>query len=178
MRQIKLFGLGGQGVVTAAKVFAEAVVVGEGRFAQSIPAYGHERRGAPVYSDLIVGDEGIKLKSFVYNPDYVVIFDMAVLDKGVDVMAGTNPKTIFIVNSSAIAEDMVFAKHKVWYVDALPIALECIKRDIPNTTMLGAMAAAGLTRLDCVEQAIGKSFAGSANIQAAKRGHDELKQYR
>ena len=51
MIRLKFYGLGGQGVVTAAKVLSEAVSIYEGKYAVTIPAYGHERRGAPVYTD-------------------------------------------------------------------------------------------------------------------------------
>lgn len=179
MKQIKLFGLGGQGVVTAAKVFAEAAAIGEGKHAQSIPAYGHERRGAPVYSDLIVSDEPIKVKSFVYEPDYVVIFDLAVIDKGVDVMVGTNPNTIFVINSACVLPEYPFAKHQVHYVDALQIAIDTIGRDIPNSAMLGAMAGAGLVGIDAVMNALRKIFgkAGEVNADAAKKACDGLQKY-
>lgn len=177
MKQIKLFGLGGQGIVTAAKVFAKAVAIGEGKNAMSIPAYGHERRGAPVYSDLIISEEPIKLHSFVYEPDVVVIFDLSVIEKGVDVMAGTSKDTLFVINSSSIPADAPFAGHTVRYVNAGAIALETLKLNIPNTTMLGAMAGAGLCGLDAMKDAIVASFAkaGELNAKAAERGYNELK---
>ncbi|SDE06946.1 2-oxoacid:acceptor oxidoreductase family protein [Sporomusa acidovorans] len=177
MKQIKLFGLGGQGVVTAAKIFAEAVAIGEGKHAQSIPAYGHERRGAPVYSDLIVSDEPIKTKSFVYEPDYVVIFDLSVIDKGIDVMVGTNANTVFIINHECVLPEYPFAKHQVYYVGAKQIALDTLKRDIPNSAMLGAMAGAGLVGLDAAIQAIRKIFgkAGDINAEAANKAYAGLR---
>lgn len=177
MKQVKIFGLGGQGVVTAAKVFAEAVAIGEGRYAQSIPAYGHERRGAPVYSDLILSDEPIKIKSFVYQPDYVVIFDPAVMDKGVNVMVGTTPNTKFIVNSDCVLPEYPFAKHEVYYVGARHIALENLGRDIPNSAMIGAMAGAGLVGIDAAVKSVEKYFgkAGDVNAKAAKQACERLK---
>ena len=179
MKQIKLFGLGGQGVVTAAKVFAEAAAIGEGKYAQAIPAYGHERRGAPVYADLMVSDDPIKVKSFVYEPEYVVIFDLAVIDKGVDVMVGTKPNTIFIINSACILPEYPFAKHEVHYVDAKQIAIDTIGRDIPNSAMLGAMAGAGLVGIEAVMNALRKIFgkAGELNADAAKKACDRLQKY-
>lgn len=179
MKQIKLFGLGGQGVVTAAKVFAEAAAIGEGKYAQSIPAYGHERRGAPVYADLVVSDDPIKVKSFVYEPDYVVIFDSAVLDKGVDVMVGVNPSTVFVVNSPCMLPTYPFAEHEVHYVDATQIAVESIGRNIPNSAMLGAMAGAGLVGIEAVMDALRKIFGktGEANATAAQRACDGLQEY-
>lgn len=179
MKQIKLFGLGGQGVVTAAKIFAEAAAIGEGKYAQSIPAYGHERRGAPVYSDLIVDDEPIKVKSFVYEPEYVVIFDLSVIDKGVDVMVGTNPDTVFIINNECVLPEYPFAKYRVYYVGAKNIALDILKRDIPNSAMLGAMAGAGLVGIDAVMNSIRKFFgkAGEINAEAAKKACERLQKY-
>jgi pyruvate ferredoxin oxidoreductase gamma subunit len=41
MIRLKMYGLGGQGVVTAAKILVQAVAIQEGRFAKSLPAYGH-----------------------------------------------------------------------------------------------------------------------------------------
>ena len=178
MKQIKIFGLGGQGVVTAAKIFTEAVAIGEGRHAQSIPAYDHERRGAPVYADVIISDEPIKLKSFVYDPDYVVIFDLAVIGKGVDVMVGTNAETVFIINGECVLPEYPFANHKVYYVGARHIAMETLGRDIPNSAMLGAMAGAGLAGIDAVRETVRKYFgkAGDINATAAQQACDGLQQ--
>lgn len=177
MKQVKMFGLGGQGVVTAAKIFAEAVAIGENRYAQSIPAYGHERRGAPVYADLIFNDEPIKIKSFVYQPDYVVIFDPAVMEKGVDVMVGTTLNTKFIINNECVLPEYPFAKHEVYYVSARQIALDILGRDIPNSAMIGAMAGAGLVSIEAAMNSIAKFFgkAGDINAKAAKQACEQLK---
>ncbi len=171
-----MFGLGGQGVVTAAKIFAEAVAIGENRYAQSIPAYGHERRGAPVYADLIFDDEPIKVKSFVYKPDYVVIFDPAVMDKGVDVMVGTARTTKFILNSDCILPEYPFASHEVYFVGARQIALDNLGRDIPNSAMIGAMAGAGLVSIEAAVNSVAKFFgkAGDINARATKQAYERL----
>ncbi|MCG0239986.1 MAG: 2-oxoacid:acceptor oxidoreductase family protein [Firmicutes bacterium] len=175
MLQLKLYGLGGQGVVTAAKVLAEAVAVHEGRYAQSVPAYGHERRGAPVYSDLFVDDQPILVKSFVYEPDYVLIFDLAVLDKGVDVTQGCRSHTVFLVNSAQPPVDYPFSRGygPVYYVDATGISLATIGRNIPNSAMVGAFAATGVVGIESVARALGDIFgkAGEINVEAARQGH-------
>ena len=49
MFQVRLHGRGGQGVVTAAELLAEAAFI-EGRHAQAFPSFGSERMGAPVMS--------------------------------------------------------------------------------------------------------------------------------
>jgi pyruvate ferredoxin oxidoreductase gamma subunit len=176
MKQIKMYGLGGQGVVTAAKVFCEAVAIHEDGYAQAIPAYGHERRGAPVYADAVVSHAPIKIKGFVYSPDYVIIFDDSVMDKGIDVMAGATDQTVFIVNTPAIGERYPFRKNKVFWVDAQRIALDILRVDIPNTAMLGALAGAQLVGLDAIIKAIEGKFkkGAEANIKAARTAHDQI----
>ncbi len=170
MKQIKIYGLGGQGVVTAAKVLCEAVAIYENAHAQAIPAYGHERRGAPVYADAIISTDPIKMKSFVYAPDYVVLFDDSVIDKGIDVMAGSSESTVFIINAEKRKENYPFNGHATYLVDAQSIALEAIGRDIPNTAMLGALAGAGIVSIEAVNEAIKSRFGASAanNIKAAE----------
>ena len=75
MYQLKLYGLGGQGVVTAARILVEACTIYDGKYARSLPAYGHERRGAPVFADVMIDEVQILLSSFVYDPDCVMLFD-------------------------------------------------------------------------------------------------------
>ena len=53
--EIRFHGRGGQGAVTSAELIAMAAIE-EGNFAQSMPAFGPERRGAPVQAFLRVGD--------------------------------------------------------------------------------------------------------------------------
>jgi len=180
MLQIKFYGLGGQGVVTAAKILAQAIVVHEGKYAQSVPAYGHERRGAPVYSDLFVDDKPILLKSFVYEPDHVLVFDLAVLDKGVDVLQGAHANTEFLVNHHEAPTDFPFARGfgAVRYVNATKTALETIGAEIPNSAMLGAFAATGVVSIDAICAALKETFKGKAgelNVEAARQCYAAVK---
>ena len=76
-------------------------------------------------------------------------------------------------------------KVKIFTVDASKIAKETIGRDIPNTPMLGAMAAAtGLLNYERLlidlEQKLSKKFASkkeivAGNLNAVKRAHEEVK---
>ena len=46
----------GQGAVTAAKILTNAAII-EGKFAQAIPSYGQERKGAPIHTYGRISDE-------------------------------------------------------------------------------------------------------------------------
>ena len=175
MEQIKCFGLGGQGVVTGAKLLAEAIVV-QGKYAQTTPAYGHERRGAPVSADVFASEQPIKVKCFVFEPNVVVLFGTGVLGHHVDVTKGTTKDTVFIVNARE-DQTLPFSASTIYKVDALRISLEETGSDIPNAAMLGAIAAAGLADIEAVAQTVTAKFGsgGAASAKAARRAYAETR---
>ena len=182
MKQIKFYGLGGQGVVTAAKVLSVAVSIYEDSYANMVPAYGHERRGAPVYTDLIFDSEPILINSFVYDPDIVIVLDDTVREKSINVGAGITKDAILVINT---ASEKTAAEYKdaygfkeVYYVDGTRVALETIGRGIPNGAMLGALAKTGMVKIESITQALIETFgakAGVSNAESATRAYEATK---
>ena len=64
--EVRIAGRGGQGVVTAGELLGLAVVL-EGRYAQAMPAFGPERRGALATCTLRVSDGEILLSTRAYT---------------------------------------------------------------------------------------------------------------
>ncbi|MDD2837109.1 MAG: 2-oxoacid:acceptor oxidoreductase family protein, partial [Methanothrix sp.] len=62
MKEIRLHGRGGQGSVTAAEMIAVAAFEDK-RFSQAFPAFGVERRGAPVMAFARIADKPIRIRS-------------------------------------------------------------------------------------------------------------------
>lgn len=181
MVSIKFYGLGGQGVVTAGKIFSEAVSLHENKYAITVPAYGHERRGAPVNTSIIVDEEPVLINSFVYHPDIVLVMDSAIIDKGIDISQGIHKDSILVLNTE---DDNVIERYKkynfkdTYYVDGTQIALNNIGKGIPNGSMLGALAGTGLVTIESIEKAIKKSFgekAGDKNAKAAREAYERIK---
>lgn len=177
--RIKMYGLGGQGVVTAAKILSIAVSVHEDRYAITVPAYGHERRGAPVYTDMVIDDKRVLQNCYVYEPDLIVIFDDALIDKNVDVGLGSSPETVVIINTTS--EEVIenykkaFGFKNVYKVDATEISVKTIGLNIPNSAMLGAVAKCGYAKIESVEAAIKEFFgtkAGDKNAETARKSYD------
>ena len=81
MIKLKFFGLGGQGIVTAAKTLSEAVSIYEEEYAITVPAYGHERRGAPVNTRIMIDSKPVLLNCFVYEPEIVLVSDASFLTR-------------------------------------------------------------------------------------------------
>ena len=181
MYQTKMYGLGGQGVVTASEILVHAAVIHERKYARSLPAYGHERRGAPVFADVMIDDLPILLSSFVYEPDYVLVFDPAVVDIGVDIQKGAGSHTILFVNTGdplAIADLVLGVSWKAVYrVDATQIAHDITGGKIPNAAMLGAFARTGIVSVESVcyslQETLG-SGRSEANVRAAREAYDQV----
>jgi len=65
MIEIRIHGRGGQGAVIASEVLASAFFK-EGKFVQAFPAFGVERRGAPVTAFTRVDEQPIRIRHFIY----------------------------------------------------------------------------------------------------------------
>jgi len=179
--QTKMYGLGGQGVVTASEILVHAAAIHVRKFARSLPAYGHERRGAPVFADVMIDDQPILLSSFVYEPDCVLVFDPAVAEMGVDVQKGAGSHTTLFVNT----DDPLAISHlvqgvswqAVFCVDAARIAHDTIGRKIPNAAMLGAFARTGIVSVESVCYSLRETLGGErseANVRAAREAYDQV----
>ncbi len=181
MIKLKFYGLGGQGIVTAAKMLSEAVSLYEEKYAIIVPAYGHERRGAPVNTSIIVDEEPVLLNSFVYDPDIVLVMDSSIIDKGIVISEGIHENSVLVLNTE---DENVLALYKkynfkeIYYVDGTKIAVKNIGRAIPNASMLGALAATGIVKIESVEEAIIDTFgekAGEKNAKAARESFEQIK---
>jgi 2-oxoacid:acceptor oxidoreductase gamma subunit (pyruvate/2-ketoisovalerate family) len=153
MKEIRFHGRGGQGAVTSSNILANAAFL-EGKDVQAFPYFGVERRGAPVTAFVRLDDRPIRIKYFIYNPNFVVVLDESLL-KAVDVTAGLKDPGIVIVNSKRTPEAMEMTDYKIATVDATAIALEhglgSKVAPIVNTVLLGAfVTATGEVKLDSV----------------------------
>lgn len=181
MIRLKFYGLGGQGIVTAAKMLSEAVSLHEDKYAVTVPAYGHERRGAPVNTSIILDDEPVLLNSFVYHPDIVLVADHTIIEKGVDISAGIHENSILVLNTEDENVLVTYKKYnfkEIYYVDGTKVALDNIGKAIPNGSMLGALAATGLAKIESIEKAIKTTFgekAGDKNAKAAREAYEKIK---
>jgi pyruvate ferredoxin oxidoreductase gamma subunit len=174
MKEVRIHGRGGQGSVTAAELLAVAAFE-DGKYSQAFPFFGVERRGAPVTAFTRLSDKKIRLRSQIYEPDYVIVQD-ATLISAVDVAAGLKPEGMVIVNSEKSAEETgLDAGIEVRTIDATGIALEIIGRPIVNTTLLGAFAGAtGEISIESIKRSVLARFPGKVgelNVRAAEKAY-------
>lgn len=182
MRELRFHGRGGQGAVIASKLLASALFL-EGKSVQSFPAFGVERRGAPVTAFLRVSDGPILLRCEVTEPDDLVVLDPTLIG-AIDVTSGLRPGGSILINSDRPASGYpeLTARFKVATVDASAIArhhrLGSKVQPIVNTAILGAFAEfTGLVGLESVCEAIAADvpIKQEANVAAARAAAEALR---
>ncbi len=176
--EIRWHGRGGQGGVTSAELVAKAAI-NEGKYAQAFPAFGAERRGAPVMAFVRISDDKpIRVRSEVTEPDLVVVLDSSLL-RVVNVTSGLKANGMLIVNSKKRPEQLGQESDfncSIATIDATKIAREVLGVTIVNTSMIGALIkAAGVVNLESLIEPLKKRFGRLAdrNIDAMKRAYEE-----
>lgn len=175
----------GQGAVTAAKLVAETALF-EDRYMQAMPEYGPERTGAPLKAFTRISDEPIEVSNNIENPDIVVVLDETLMDL-LDVTEGLKPDGAIILNTTLSAADAriklgVPDTVRVAAIDASGIAMDTIKRNIPNTPIVGALAKVEpVISVDSIkgqlQRSFGKKFAQEmidANLTSVDRAYEEV----
>jgi len=178
--EIRFHGRGGQGAVVASTILAVACFL-EGKACQAFPAFGVERRGAPVEAYLRVAANKIRLRTNVYHPDHVIVLDPTLIEV-IDVTRGLKPGGTLLLNTEKLPDSFThFQNVSLATIDASRIALKqhlgSRTHPIVNTSMLGAFArATELVSLDAICAAIDQEVPAQqqANQVAAREAYEKL----
>ena len=181
MIEIRFHGRGGQGAQVASKVLAVAFFH-ENLYVQSFPAFGVERRGAPVMAFLRVDKQPNQFRVNIYEPDHIVILDPTLID-AMDVTSGLKQNGWIIINSHQPPEEFNHLKgFRTATVDATTIAIRngfgSRTNPIVNTPLLGAFSkVTGLVGIDSVALSIREEVPGkkNENAKAAREAYQEVK---
>jgi len=178
LKEIRLHGRGGQGVVTAAELLAVAAFE-DGKYAQAFPSFGSERMGAPVQSFVRIADHKVRARNQIDKPDYLIIQDSTLIG-AIDVLSGLKEDGMVIVDSEKKPEELgLKTKAKVLTIPATEIALKTLGKAIQNTTLMGAFAGAtGLISIDAMKRSVRKRFRGELgekNAEVAQTAYDMMR---
>ncbi len=177
MIEVRIHGRGGQGAVIASKVLADAAFR-EGRFVQSFPLFGVERRGAPVAAFTRVDEQPVTLRCQIYKPDHVMVLDASLM-QSVDVTAGLRPGGWILINTVHPPDSFSLPRFRVATVDASGVAIRHRlgprTSPIVNTAILGAFSrVTGIVSLDAVAAAVRAAVPTKpdANVAATREAFD------
>lgn len=174
MKEVRLHGRGGQGVVKASQLVVKAAVEGNA-YGQFIPFFGVERKGSPVFGYLRLSDREIRRRTQVYEPDILIILDDSLVGMP-ETYLGLKPGGMIIINSTRSASELNIPQQArtVAFVDATGISERLFGKNVPNTAVLGAFVrAAGLVEKKLLFSEIEKAF-GPANREAAEQGFSQV----
>jgi len=182
--EIRWHARGGQGAVVASELLAEAAM-NEGQYFQAFPDYGAERAGAPVRVYTRISDQCILEHSPISEPDVIVVLDITLFDL-LDVTEGLKRDGALIVNTDKSPQEIreiSKLEQTVYVVNATRIALNILGRNIPNTSMIGAIIkATGVVNIENAIRAVSERLAarlgksiGEKNAKAMERAYVETK---
>ena len=181
--EIRWHGRGGQGAITAAKILAQAAFREGYRGITAAPAFGAERRGAPVSASTRISHEPIMVLSQVETPDVVVVLDDTLL-KHDGVLDGLAKGGWLIVNSRQEPGQLnCNGEFNVATADATTICrdlgLIISGLTIVNTAILGAFAkATRLLNIESIEEVIRERFSRAdvdINLAAIEKTYEITK---
>jgi 2-oxoacid:acceptor oxidoreductase gamma subunit (pyruvate/2-ketoisovalerate family) len=181
MLEIIWHGRGGQGVVVAAQILAEAAYLQGYKGVTSAPTFGPERRGAPLTASTRISDTPLRTFAQIEFADIAVVLDPSLI-KVVDIQNSIKDGGLIIINSNLQPDDFLLKVGlKIAVVDAVKVALKfhLLKEGSPvvNTPLLGAFArATGLVSLEHIEKGLKKKLPAkvvAANILALNIAYEQ-----
>jgi 2-oxoacid:acceptor oxidoreductase gamma subunit (pyruvate/2-ketoisovalerate family) len=178
--EVRFHGRGGQGAVIASNILANAAFM-EKKEVQAFPYFGVERRGAPVTAFTRIDDRPIRIRSEIYEPDYVIVLDTVLL-KAVDVTGGLKKKGLLVINTNKAPSEFKDIWPNVATVDATGIAIEhrlgSRMAPIVNTSILGGFVGASrIVKLDNLVEATKmlSPIKKEENAAAVKAAYESIK---
>ncbi len=173
---IRMAGVGGQGVVTGSHILSTAVINAGGE-STIVPFYGSEKRMAPVESYVRVSDEPIYEIGEITFPHIIIIFHPQVITHG---KSYTNPfyyglkdDGVALINSEGEmklekdqARELEERRARLYYLPATKISLDVAGMDLAtNMALMGAIGCiTGLTNMEALTQAVKDRFLGKGFV--------------
>jgi len=172
---IRISGLGGQGVVTTAHILG-AAMDNAGKYASLVPFFGSEKRMAPVEAYVRASTEPIFEVGEVIYPDIIMIYHAQVVTHGksytMPFYTGLKPNSLIIINTDRdvlFPEDVQVLKDlnaTVVQFDATALAMKIAGTELAtNMAMMGMVL--GLTKLvneENIEAAVKERFLGNSFV--------------
>jgi len=132
-RELRLAGLGGQGIILAGIIMAEAAGIYDGKFVAQTQAYGAAARGGFSRSDVIISDEQIHYPK-ARNLDMLLAMSQDAYEENLQFL---RPEGILIVDSTHVSE---IADAHVYAIPFTRIARETFGREnVANIISLGSI---------------------------------------
>ncbi|MEO0123001.1 MAG: 2-oxoacid:acceptor oxidoreductase family protein [candidate division WOR-3 bacterium] len=160
--EFRLSGSGGQGLILAGKILAEAAAIYDGKNATQSQSYGPEARGGSSRSEVIISDEDIDYPKAV-NIDFLLALTQEACDK---YSKDVKENGVILVDSGFVNR-IPEGKFKVF---SAPIT-EIAEKETGKTLVANIVALGMITELTGV---VSKESMESAILSRVPKGTEEL----
>jgi len=152
--EIRIAGLGGQGVVLASVIVGKAAVY-DGKTAVQTQSYGAEARGSAAKGEVIIADEKVNFPK-VRKSDILVAMNQEALN---NYISDLKDNGILILDKDLVKKTPAAIKAKVFEIPATTTAEKELGSKIyANMIMLGALVnASGVVSKESLKRAIAES---------------------
>jgi 2-oxoglutarate ferredoxin oxidoreductase subunit gamma len=177
--EIRLAGSGGQGLILAGIILAEAAGIYDGKFVCQTQSYGPEARGGASKADVVISDEEIDYPKSI-RPDVLLAMNQKSLDL---YLRDLKPDGVLLVDATLVSE--IPDHHRVFAIPFTELARDRIgKAMTANIVALAALCQlTGAVSLEGLEAAVLAQVprgtaelnraALAAGVEAARRVQEE-----
>jgi 2-oxoglutarate ferredoxin oxidoreductase subunit gamma len=171
--EIRIGGLGGQGVILCGMIIGKAASIYDGKHATLIQAFGPEARGSACSAQVMVSDQPIGYP-YVKQPDILVVLSPDAYRLFIPQL---KPGGVLLCESDLIAPDAAQSGGtKVYGIPATRFAEELGRRLVLNIVMVGFFAGAtSLLSYAATRKAVENSVPRGTeelNLRALRKGYE------
>lgn len=152
--EIRLAGMGGQGLILAGIILAEAATIFDGKNAVQSQSYGPESRGGASRSEVVISPEDIEIDyPKVTSPDLLLLMSQEAMDRyGKEIQ----PDGLMIIDSTFVKEPEKAGCKKIVSLPITEITKEHFGKALTaNIVALGSIVAlTGIVTVESLEKAV------------------------
>mgnify|MGYP001119857269 CR=1 FL=1 len=169
--EIRLSGYGGQGIILAGYILAQAASIHEKRNAVFIQDYGPEARGGACRADIVISDKPVR-HPYIGTPSILVAMSQQAYDK----YFPANPQNTLVLIEEELVKPQETRGAKLLAFSPRRIAEEELGRPtVANIVMLGVLTAVtGVVSPEAMKKSILSSVPKNTeevNLKAFERGY-------
>lgn len=174
MKEIRLSGSGGQGLITAGIILAEAAIL-EGKNAVQSQSYGPEARGGASKAEVLISDEFI-YHPHLLNPEIL----LAMTQKAADSYSHDLRADGLMLIDEDLVPEAPACSAKVIKIPITRLAVEKLGKDLfANIIALGLLVkVSGVVSFETIQKAVAKRVPPATvekNMEALRIGYEFVK---
>jgi 2-oxoglutarate ferredoxin oxidoreductase subunit gamma len=172
LREVRIAGFGGQGVILAAAIIGKAAALYEDAYATMTQSFGPEARGGSSSAQVVLSSEPI-LYPYVTQPDVLVVMSQEAYTR---FSPELKPGGVLIIEQDLVRLSGIDHGMRVFGVPATRLAEELGRKVVTNVVMVGFFTAiTQLLQPNSVRKAVADSVPASLqklNLEAFERGFE------